>query len=38
MDLNHHPVSNPTFLSKSLEKLAAKRIIEHVQLMIEPHQ
>ena len=38
MDLNYYPVSNLRFLSKSLERLAAKRIIEHVQLMIEPHQ
>ena len=27
-----------TFLSKSLEKLAAKGIIEHIQLMMEPYQ
>ena len=38
VDLNYHPVLNLTFLSKSLERLAAKRIIEHVQLMMEHHQ
>ena len=38
VDLNYHLVSNLTFLPKSLERLAAKRIIEHVQLMVKPHQ
>ena len=38
MDLNYHPVSNLTFLSKSLERLAVKRITEHVQPIMEPHQ
>ena len=38
MDSNYHPVSKLTFLSKSLERLAAKRITEHVQPMMEPHQ
>ena len=38
MDSNYHPVSNLTFLSKSLERLTAKRIIEHVTPMMEPHQ
>ena len=38
MDLNYCPVSNLTFLSKSLERLAAKRFIENIQLIREPHQ
>ena len=38
VDSNYCLVSNLTFLSKSLEGLAAKRISEHVQLIIVPHQ
>ena len=38
VDLNYHPVSNLTFLSKSVERLVVKRIIRHVQPMMEHHQ
>ena len=38
MGSNYHPVSNLTFLSKSLKRLAAKRITEHVQLIMETQQ
>ena len=38
VESNYCPVSNMTFLSKSLERQAAKRSMEHVQPMMEPHQ
>ena len=38
VDSNYCPVLNLTFLSKFLERLAGKRIIEHVQPRMEPHQ
>ena len=38
VDLNYRPVSNLTFLSKSLERLEAKRFTEHLQPMMAPHQ